>query len=274
MRPSRVCARSLGVLLLVIALGGCPGSERDPPPDAVTTAEHVLEKARTYLGGGPAHAVLEARASQYSDEGGIKGKVDILLARPGKLRFTALSPTDDVVSVLATDGERFVAFERGKKSCYVGRACPANVGRFTGFPLATDDLVGVLIGRPPIVPHERADFTWDKKMGAYRLDLVGTAAQLGGTKGETQRLWVRHEDGRVIRMQMKSGDKTEVDVRYSDWRTVKGHALPGRIDVKMARGNVDLRVDFRDIDLESPIEDKAFVFECPTGTVMEEQPCY
>jgi len=132
----------------------------------------------------------------------------------------------------------------------------------------------VLIGRPPIVPFERAEFVWDRKMAAYRLDLIGTAAQLGGTKGQTQRLWVRHDDGRVVRMQVVDGKKVAADVRYSEWKTVAGSLMPGRIDVKMARGNFDLRIDFRDIDLESAVDDAAFTFECPSGTTMEEQPCY
>ncbi|MFO0746155.1 MAG: DUF4292 domain-containing protein [Myxococcota bacterium] len=238
------------------------------------TADDVLAKARAYLASGPAHAVLEARASQYSDQGGIKGKVEIILSRPGRVRFSGLSPTDDLVSVLVTDGERFTAFERGKKTCYVGRACPANVGRFTGFPLEADDLVGVLLGRPPIVPVAEASFTWDRQVGAYRVDVVGSAASLGGAKGEIQRLWVGHADGRILRMQVKDGDKTRADVQYSEWRTVDGHVLPGRIDVHMARDHVDLRIDYRDFDLAAPVDANAFVFECPAGTTLEEQPCY
>jgi len=270
--------KSTGLLLgLLVILGigaGCPSGGRDAPADALTTAEAVLDKARDFLGSGPAHAVLEARASQYSDQGGIKGKVEILVSRPGKVRFSGLSPTDDLVSVLATDGDRFGAFERGKKTCYVGRACPANVGRFTGFPLEADQLVGVLIGRPPIVPYERTELTWDRAMGAYRLDLIGTAALLGGTKGQVQRLWVRHEDGRVVRMQVLDGKTVAADVQYSEWKTIKDQLLPGRIDVKMARNHVDLRIDYRDIDLDSPVEDSAFTLDCPAGTTLEEQPCY
>lgn len=270
--PAR--AVSAALLALALGLGGCPPSGHDAPADALTTAEDVVEKARGFLATGPAHLVAEARASQYSDHGGIKGKVEVMLARPGRVRMSGLSPTDDLVSVLVTDGLRFTAFERGQKQCYVGRACPANVGRFTGFPMEADDLVGVLLGRPPLIPHEDASFTWDRQMNAYRVDLVGTGAALGGAKGEVERLWVAHADGRVLRMQVRRGDDVRADVQYSDWRRVGPDVLPGRIDVHMARDHVDLRIDFRDLDVATPVEDRAFEFECPAGTTLEEQPCY
>ncbi|MCC6620740.1 MAG: DUF4292 domain-containing protein [Deltaproteobacteria bacterium] len=268
--------RWLGVLLSLgaLALGGCPNGGRDAPADALTTPEDVLARAEAFLAGGPAHAILEARASQYNDHGGIKGKVEILVARPGRVRFSGLSPTDDLVSVLATDGERFTAFERGQKQCHVGRACPANVGRFTGFSLETDQLVGVLIGRPPIVPHERVELTWDRQMGAYRLDLIGTAVALGGTRGQVQRLWVAHEDGRVVRLQVRSADRVEVDVRYADWKKVGGHLLPMGIDVRMARDSTDLRILYRDVDVTAPVDGGAFDFACPAGTTLVDEPCF
>lgn len=270
------CAARGLAFFVCLWLSGCPSDGRDPPREPLTTPEAVLERARAFLATGPAHAILEARASQYSDAGGIKGKVEILLARPGRVRFTGLSPTDDLVSVLATDGQRFTAFERGQKSCWVGRACAANVGRFTGFALEPDELLGVLIGRPPLIAYDQATLGWDRAVGGYRVDLVGTSAALGGDKGKVVRLFVGHEDGRILGLQVRAGAKVEVDVRYDDWRRVGEHGdlMPGRVDVRMARGSTDLRIVYRDIDVATPIEDAAFVFECPTGTTLEEQPCY
>jgi len=253
---------------------GCPNGGRDAPTDAWQTPEEVLERAREFLATGPAHAILEARASQYSEHGGIKGKVEVLVERPGRLRFSGLSPTDDLVSVLATDGQRFTAFERGQKTCHVGRACPANVGRFTGFALETDQLVGVLLGRPPIVPHERLELAWDRQEGAYRLDLVGTAVALGGTRGQVQRLWVAHGDGRVVRLQVRSAERVDVDVRYGEWRRFGDHLLPTLVDVKMARDQTDLRIIYRDIDVATPVDAAAFTFVCPAGTELVDEPCF
>lgn len=266
-----------GLAAVALALGalagsGCP-TRIDPPADAYADAETVLELARGYLGTSPGAAVIEARASQYSDRGGLKGKLLIIAEQPGRLRLEGLSPTDDTVSVLATDGERFSAFQRGQRQCFVGRACPANVGRFASVPLEPDELVGTLLGRPPIIPHARATMSWDRELGAYRLELEGAATDLGGAHGRTQRLWIAHRDGRVLRTALLEGGKTQVDVRYSEFRRIGERLVPARLDVRMQRESTDLRLDYRDIDLAPEIGAGAFTFECPQGTTLEELSC-
>ena len=260
--------------LTAVALAGCPGTRFDPPPEPHTSAESVLELARGYIASGPEEAVIEARASQYSDAGGLKGKLLILAQRPGRLRMEGLSPTDDSVSVLATDGERFTSYQRGQSTCWVGRACPSNVGRFASVPLESDELVGVLLGRPPIIAHAAKTMKWDSAVGAYRLDLEGAAADLGMAHGRTQRLWVAHADGRIVRTALLEDGKTKVDVTYSEFKRVAEIVVPGQLDVTLAREQTDLRLEYRDIDLATPLQPDAFRFECPQGTALEELPCF
>jgi len=260
-------------VVLTAVLGACPGSHFDPPAEPHTSAEAVLELAREYIASGPGDAVIEARASQYNDAGGLKGKLLILAQRPGRLRMEGLSPTDDSVSVLATDGARFTSYQRGQSTCWVGRACPSNVGRFASVPLDSDELVGVLLGRPPIIPHGGVAMKWDAAVGAYRLDLEGVASDLGMAHGRTQRLWVAHADGRIVRTALLEDGKTRVDVTYSEFKRVGNQVVPGQLDVKLARDKTDLRLEYRSIDLATPLQPEAFVFDCPGGTSMEELPC-
>lgn len=263
--------------VLLAALGvltGCPRGGISPPADAHTDPALVVELARGYIASGPGAVAIEARASQYSDRGGLKGKVEVLAERPGRLRMTGLSPTDDMVSVLATDGTRFTSFERGAKVCFVGRACPSNVGRFASIPLESDELVGVLLGRPPIIPHGERKLSWDKDVGGYRLELFGAGADLAMSQGRVQRLWVGHEDGRILRTALIEGGKTRVDVTYKELKRFGEHLLPTRLDAKLERESTDLRLDYRDIDVRPELGDGAFTFVCPTGTTLEELPCF
>jgi len=267
--------RHLTALALTMgaALSACPGTHFDPPAEPYTSADAVLELARDYIASGPQEAVIEARASQYSNAGGLKGKVLILAQRPGHLRMEGLSPTDDSVSVLATDGERFTSYQRGQSTCWVGRACPSNVGRFASVPLSSDELVGVLLGRPPLIPYDSVAMKWDSAVGAYRLDLEGGASDLGMAHGRTQRIWVAHSDGRIVRTALLEEGKTKVDVTYSEFKRVGERLVPARLDVKLAREETDLRLEYRDIDLKTALEPTAFVFECPAGTSLEEMSC-
>lgn len=262
---------------LGIALGAtllaCPGVRIDPPPDAHTNPEAVLTAAREYIASGPKQAAIEARASQYSDRGALKGKLLILAQRSGRLRMEGLSPTDDTVSVLASDGERFTSFMRGEKTCWVGRACPDNVGRFASVPLELDELVGVLLGRPPVIVHDAVSMKWDASVGAYRLELEGGASDLGMARGRTQRLWVAHEGGRIVRVALLEGGRSKVDVRYSEFKRTGGQLVPGRLDIALARDATDLRLEYRDVDLDAVLSAEAFEFSCPEGTALEELPC-
>ncbi len=216
--------------------------------------------------GGPSTLAVEARATHYGAAGVIKGKLAAVVRRPGAIRFTALSPTDDVVSVMATDGDRFTAFERGADVCYIGRACPENVGRFVPVAMETDQLAGALSGRPPLIAHGAETLTWDRRVGAYRLELEGQGGLL-------QRVWARHPAGEVVRAQLLRDGQVTVDLTYDDHRVVDGHRLPHRVDVKLARGDTDLRLVYRTVDVDLPLEDAAFALECPRGTRVEPLPC-
>jgi outer membrane lipoprotein-sorting protein len=271
-RPT-LAVHALAGLVAAGALAACPGAHHDPPPEPLTTSEAVLELAKGYLATAPELVSIEARATQYSERGGLKGKLSIVLKRPGRFRIEGLSPTDDVVSVVATDAERFTAFQRGASTCSVGRACPANVGLFASIPLASDELVGVLLGRPPVLPHKQAQMKWDTRVGAYRLELEGDGVDLGMAHGRTQRLWVAHGDGRIVRTALLDGTKTKVDVSYSEWKKVGDRLMPGRLDIRLARDSTDLRLEYRDVDLSPEVANDAFTFTCPEGTTLEELPC-
>ena len=275
--PTRMMARACVALALGLGLAsatvGCR-SDVPEPPDVITSVAALMDTVRQYEASGPLSGILVARASQYSNRGGIKGKLEMVVARPGHLRFAALTPTDDEVSVLVTDGLRFSAFERGQKVCHVGNACATNVGRFTGVPMQADELAGVMLGRPPILPHADGHLGWDRGIGAYRVELIGDAAKLGLAHGQTQRLWVAHGDGRILRAQIETDGRVQVDVRYSEFKTIKGKVLPGRIDVTMARDDTDLRIELREIDLETPVNKEVFEHGCPDGATLDELPCY
>ena len=93
------------MLLGICLLAGCPqGAHVSAPADALTDAGSVLalvadQSARKQ------RLVVEARISYYGDEGARKAKAIILARRPAALHVSALSPTDDMVAVLASDGE-------------------------------------------------------------------------------------------------------------------------------------------------------------------------
>jgi hypothetical protein len=253
---------------------GCPAHLAPRPEEGPTTLEALRPIVAAYLASGPAQAHMEARASQYSDAGAMKGKLEVLLDRRRGFRMSGLSPTDDVVSTVACDAERFTAFERGAKVCWSGEACPGNVARFASLPMKPTDLAGVLLGRPPFDfgdgLEEAADpvaLDWDGRAKAWTL--TATAADTG----DRHTLWVAPETGRVSRARVMDGDRQVADVRYSEFRRVGEAELPHRIDIALARDDTDLRIEVREVDLDVDFGESAFRFECPAGATAETLPC-
>lgn len=255
------------LILTGLALAGCPASVQPRPEDGPATAADLLPALDAYLASGPASLYLEGRASQYSDSGALKGKLEILLDRQRGFRLSGLTPTDDVVSTIASNTERFAAFERGRKVCYTGPACPANVARFASIPMAPTELAGVLMGRPPFKRSEdgAVGLDWDAKAGAWTLTAVTTSSE--------QTVWFTAKSPRVVRTRVIRHGSLVADVRYSDFKRVGDSAMPQRIDMKLARDDTDLRIDIRDFDTEVALGDDAFTFECPAGVTVEELPC-
>lgn len=255
------------MLSLAALLVACPARRTPAPDDALTDPAAVLDLARLRPDGPAAITSLsaEARVSFYSSGGARKGKMVILARRPAALHFSALSPTDDLVAFLASDGQRYTSFERGSDVCETGPACAANVSGLLPIPMEGADLVSLLISGVPIIAHERATVQWDARAGAYRLELVDGP--------RLQRLWVQHPSGRLRAAELWQHDKRQVRVAYSDYQTHGALSLAHDIHVEASKGAIDLKVRYREVELNTPIDDGAFTIPCPDGTRAVEVPC-
>lgn len=262
----RLAARVAAACLAVASLAGCPRPRIPQPPDALTDAEAVLQLATARLS--PIQSVsVEARASYYADGVARKGKVIVLARRPASLHFSTLSPTDDLLGVLASDGERFMSFERGGEECYVGRACPENVGRMLPLVMEPAAVVDVLLGGAPVIAHHDESVSWDASAGAYRVELQGEG-------GLVERLWIRHGTGAVQRAELRRAGELELRLTFSDFAPAGEHELPRTLQFEMPRGGVDLKIKYRDVDVNTEIADDAFSIPCPAGTVEHPLACH
>jgi hypothetical protein len=260
-----------GVLMCVaaVALMACPATMQPRPEDGPATVEDVVARLDAYLATGPVAAVIGARASQYSDDGALKGKVEFLVDRRAGFRMSGLTPTDDVISTIACSTERFSAFERGARTCYTGPACSNNVARFATIPMAPAELAGVLLGRPPLLGEGATPtaFDWDGEAGAWML----TVRDPAGFREQT--IWLTETNPRIVRTRVITAGRLSADVRYSEFKRLDGASIPHRIDIRLARGDTDLRIDIRELDTTTGFEASAFVLECPQGAVVETLPC-
>jgi outer membrane lipoprotein-sorting protein len=253
-------------LLAAAAVTGCPRAY-PPPPDAYVEAEPLLAAAAT--GRAALRAlVAEARVEYYGADGVRKGKVVIAAARPAQVRFEALSPSGDFLALLVSDGERFVSFERGRDECWVGPACPLNVGRLLPLTLPPEAVVAVLLGEAPLIAHESATVAWDEDTGRYDVVLEAPA------RGERQTISFGGEDLAARAAKVRRDGALLFEVGFENLRRQGPAPLPTRIRFRMPEGDVDLSIEYRDVETNPEnLGDATFRFECPAGTQVWELPC-
>ena len=238
----------------------CCGPRHRPPEDAFTEAAPLLAEAERRASS-VERILAEARVEYYGSDGVRKGKVVVVAARPDAVRFEALSPTEDFLALLVSDGDRFVSFQRGDDRCFVGPACPLNVGRLLPLALPGAAVVHVLLGEAPVIAHDRAEVAFDTKTGRYDVTLEAP------DRGERQRISFDTEDLAPREARVWRGDRLLFRVTWQEWKRRGGVRLPQKIRFRMPAGEVDLSIAYRDLDVNpADVGPETFRFAGPAGT--------
>jgi len=253
-------------LLLTVIATGCCAHRYAKPKTLIQEPNAILEKMNSRADR-VTNFEYHTRVSHYGDAGVFKGSVDVLGATEAKLRFEVLSPTDDTMAVLASDGKRFMSHQRGEGGCDVGDACPANVSRFLPMVLSGADLVRLMTGTAPHIVHEQRALAWDDCEGAYRLTLENVAAR---TRVD---LWVAPTHYFVVRMRLIRDGKERLLVENEDFRAVNGVLIPHTIQVQVDETNTDLLISLREAWVNQLQDGPHFNPTCPSGSVPKEVPC-
>ncbi len=244
--------------LVPLVFAACP-KPIAPPPDAFREPAPLLQALQRRE---PPHQSLsaEARVAYYGPDGVLKVPVVLAVKRPASLFMQALSPSGDPLAVLATDGIGLTHYERGSSVCAVGLACPANLGRILPLRLAPRTLVALLLGEAPRIAAPEQRLTWDSRRGAYALTLIDAAGQ------RIQDLRVRPGDLLPVYVALRQAGRELYRVEFSRFASGPGGPSARRIELRLPGSDTDLRIDVREVNLDPPLEDGLFQFQCPRGT--------
>ena len=259
--------RTLAGVVVVgsLALSACGGGQTRLPEQGPKTAEAVLKRALSV----PLPKTLQAMSRMDSYTRGKARKADVLvrIERPGRAQFQALTPTLDMLAVLATDGQTFVSYQRGGQRCFTGQACPRNLARLVPIELPADQLVDAILGRPPLLSTHHKSLHWDVKRQAYRVHLGAEGAR------QQQDVWVQPRSFRFMAMTLDERGKRVASIAYSGLSDSTSRQPPRVMRLKVAARKIDLSLQLRDPTLDEAIESSAFAPPCPRGTVTVNLPC-
>ena len=249
---------------LCAALAGCPVAR---PRDAITEPGELL---RLYAGLRARAKSLRAiaRVDHFGEGGRVRGKVYVFVERPAKLRFETVTPFDNALSTLVSDGANFALLDARANRFYRGPADACNVSRLLRIPLPPEDVANALLGGTPLIAHRSSRLAWDDD-GFYALSLEGIE------DGVRQSIHFAPSPSRLDVIESVVRDRRGVVFRlaFDDPRTVEGVPLPMKIRFEMPRADADVLVRYDDVDVNPNLPADAWTLAPPPGAPVEEVRC-
>lgn len=245
-----------------------------PPPRAADLLAHLQRRAAPL-------SSLRARAKASYKEGAVRVSVTVsaLAQRPDRLRLAGENALAGPLMTLATDGKQFQLLDVRENRFFSGPAAPCALSRVLRVSLTPREAVEVLLGGVALPePPAEAALSWD------------------GRDGGREVLTLRGADGRTLVLKLDAAariwDLREAELRDAAGRPVlrvrhegfQAAALPpGGIaaEVRLPQtttiedllGGGDLRLRWRERELNPSLPDDAFALEPPQGIPSEAAVC-
>lgn len=253
--------------LLLLGLAGACAAPRAERPHAPPRPADLLAALRD-RSARIRSIRAEARIDHRGEAGRLRATILLIAERPGRLRLDALSPFGSPVASLATDGETVGYLDRDGGRFVRGPARACTLAWLVRLPLGPEQAVEVLLGGVPLIDVAATENRWDGRARAELLDIRDAA-------GASQQVWLSGTAGRW------TPHKSEIHeasgglrwrVEHQDWRTLAGIPMPRQTRVTDGR-RADMRIDYREQQVNPTLSRGAFATGAPPGVPVEESDC-
>jgi outer membrane lipoprotein-sorting protein len=255
------------VVALLPLVAGCPKPAVRPyPPPSADELMAALRSRAEHL----KTLRMTAKVDHMANGGErVRIKVNMLLARGGKLRIEADSPLGGALATLVSDGTQFSLLDVRQNRFLTGPAKACNVARLIRLSIAPDDVVAVLMGGAPLDGKIKSS-AWDPNNGGREVltlslpDGGEETIQLDGREKRWDVLRAERRDaaGKVLWRVTNDGFKDHGDVR-----------LPDVEDVEEPPHGADAEIKLRSVEPNLEIKDELFRLSPPQGVPAEPADC-
>lgn len=162
-------SRTLALIAAVACLGARCG-EVPPPVEGPTGIEDALSRLATRAGT-TANLRGFASVTGWDAKQTFKGKLLVVAERPGRVHIEVLSPFDQPISYLATDGKRLDLYLLDEGRYFTGAATAENIAKLLPMRIDPTVFVEALLGGPPLPrpADSKPRLRWDGDAGVYEL---------------------------------------------------------------------------------------------------------
>jgi len=246
--------------LLALVLTGCPEKFRQPdgfsndPAPLLASITRRAEAVKSLTG------QLHLEVWQKDDR--VRLRQLVAVRQPDRLRIDSLSPFDQPLSTLVSDGTTLSLYSLEEKRFWQGAATPAHLGRLVPVAMAPESLAALLRGTLPVIRHTAAVVVWDSENGWYQLDLQGE-------NGRRQRISLEPEALRVVAAREWVGDALQYRARLGDYSDASDTAVPRRMRLEAPTDDLRIDVEVLDHRVNPELPDAAFTLDPPRGIRVE-----
>lgn len=250
----------LAAVILAGAVLGCrsgPGP-RGPEVGPLPEPEALLQQLRQR---GEARRNLRAmgRVTVFEPDGRVRLRAVLVAERPRSFRFETLTPFEQPVDVMASNGERLWLLREGV--LYEGPATSDNVARLLPLPMRPEEVVETFLGGVPVSSRFWPTRVLETSEGRWRLHLEGP-------EGETGMLLVDPGSLRVLEAELRAADGSlTTEVRFERFRRPEdeGPAVPTDIEVDVPPRALEVRIRLQDPETNVSLPDGLFEMRPPAG---------
>jgi len=137
------------------------------------------------------------------------------------------------------------------------------------FPMISEPerLLVLLTGSVPLLPeYDSKEITFDRDEGLYVLTLV--------SGNVIQTVKVRPDARTVAGARMEKDGETVLKLTFSGSRKAGDRTVPKRLRLEAPNQDLDVSLDYRDVEFGYQFKGDPFSFECPKGTNVRWLECF
>ncbi len=256
------------IAALLLVTTGCPRQITEPD-DALESTEQLRGAVDARLDDIHDARFNDVTLEYFGDGERVRVRQLLLVEKPDRLRVqTRLPASEEILSLLVSDGDTFALHERDENKYYTGRPTRENINRLLPVDLSSRDVVSVMLGG---APWDRFDDTgddpqmeWDSSEGKYRY-YVET------DDGGELAMYIRHNDFAVVDVEQTDADgQMEYSFSTENWQTLEGVNLPTYRRFQWPDRDLDFSLDVGDTELNIGFDETLFQFPPPPGSTVIE----
>jgi len=227
------------------------------PPELLPTPQVLLQRARQ-----PSvvsmKALVRIKLSSPENSGVL---THIIVARePSSLRLETLGPWGNTIFVLCIHGESLTAYSSNENIYYRGSSSQQNISRFIPLDLPREALVSLALGKPILLPSNDDSIKINEEKKGYSLSFT-----LSDHPGYQKLLFSRDNFNPLSSTALGEGGSTIFSVTFSDYTDIQQIPFPRRITFVIPSEKITVSIVFKDVSLNTDIQDDVFSLPMPSG---------